>query len=441
MKTSTACIGALSLASLVAAQPSGHRKSNTSSAGKVTSNNQDPGRHQVLHQKRDYATTVTDIVTDYLPEVIVYVDENGNILYEVTVGGGQVATSTPSSSVAASTPATSSAEATSVYVAPTSSSTSTSVYIAPSSSVSTVAAFDPIGSIVSAAASILAPLTSASSSSAAPTSTGSSSSGSAPAGYGITYSPYTDSGDCKTAEEVAGDFESITGYDFVRTYGVDCNQVANVLAACKTKNMKLMLGVYDITETASAIQTIIEVIVDDDWEWIDTIAIGNEGVNDGTYTVSAVVEAIGVAKSLLSAVGFGGSLVTVDTFVATIANPELCQNSDYAAVNAHAFFDGGVTAANAGPWVLEQMQRVSEACGGKTTWITETGWPTQGETNGDAIPGESEQAAALASIRSSLSSNVIFFNAFNDLWKTNSASTFDAEQYWGIYGDSKFSKR
>lgn len=370
------------------------------------------GRHQHLHEKRDVVATVTDIVTNTMPDVIVYVDENGNIISSGV--SGQV--STPAASVASSAPASSYAEPTSVYVAPASSS----VYVAPSSSSVYVAPSSSAASSTSSAAA------------------SSSSSASGPSGYGITYSPYLDNGDCKSTEQVAGDFESINGYDFVRSYGVDCNQVATILAACKSKNMKLFLGVYDITQVTSEVNSIITTI-GDDWDFVDTIAIGNEGVNDGTYTVEAVVAAISTARGLLSATGFAGKVVTVDTFVATIANPQLCEASDYAAVNCHPFFDGGVAAANAGPWLLEQMERVSSACSSKNTWITETGWPTKGDTNGDAVPGESEQQAAISSMKETVSSNIIFFNAFNDYWKSDNSGTYGCEKYWGMYGSSKYS--
>lgn len=414
MKTTTVALSALSLAALAIAQPSGHRKHIESQFN--TSSYTTLGRHQHLHERRD-AVTVVDVVTNTMPEVVVYVDAQGNVISSST--SGQAAATSAAASTVDSAPAASSAEATSVYVAPASSS----VYVAPSSSSVYVAPTS------SAAAS------SSSSQAASSTASGSKS---GPTGYGISYSPYLDNGNCKTQSQVTSDFADISGYGYIRAYGTDCDQVTTILAAAKEKNMKLFLGVYDITQVSSEIQTIISAI-GDDWSYVDTISIGNEGVNDGSYTVDAVVSAIGTARSLLSSTGFSGSVVTVDVFTAIIANPELCENSDYAAANCHPFFDGSVEAANSGPWVLEQMQRIASACGGKNTWITETGWPTQGESNNAAIPGETEQAAAISSIKESLSTNVILFNAYNDYWKSNNAGTYEAEHYWGLYGASQFS--
>ena len=48
-----------------------------------------------------------------------------------------------------------------------------------------------------------------------------------------------------------------------------------------------------------------------------------------------------------------------------------------------------------------------------------------------------QQTSALSSIKeayASNASNVILFTAFNDMWKKAEASTFMAEQYWGMGG-------
>jgi len=250
-------------------------------------------------------------------------------------------------------------------------------------------------------------------------------------GYGITYSPYNSDNSCKSSDQVNSDFNSINGYSLVRIYGTDCDQVSNVLSAAKGKNMKVFAGVSDIDQLESEIQTIVSA-GSNDWDSFDTIAIGNELVNSGTKSPSDVTSAISTARGLLKSAGYTGSIVTVDTFVALINHPELCKASDYAAANCHAFFDPLIEAKNAGPYVLGNAQAVSLACGGMDTVITESGWPTQGNSNGVAVPSSDNQQAAVKSLRDSFSTNLILFTAFNDMWKQNSASTFGAEQYWGM---------
>ncbi|KAK4611622.1 putative family 17 glucosidase SCW10 [Fulvia fulva] len=254
---------------------------------------------------------------------------------------------------------------------------------------------------------------------------GGSSSGS---GRGITYSPYNADHTCKSAEDVKRDLSKLTGYDLIRLYGSDCNQVANVLAAC---NAKLFLGVFDIKNLQTEASTLIKQ-AKGSWDRVDTISIGNELVNSGGASVDEVVAAINTARGIFKAAGYSGNIVTVDTFVAIIANPGLCQASDYAAANCHAFFDGGKTAEQAGDFVKDQAQRVANACGGKRVVITETGWPSQGSPNGAAVPSKENQAAAISSLKSKFDKDMFLFTAYNDMWKVDTAATFGCEKYWGI---------
>ena len=189
-----------------------------------------------------------------------------------------------------------------------------------------------------------------------------------------------------------------------------------------------------MTRSTGEIQTIIDA-VKGDWSHIDTVSVGNELVNDNAATVPQVVKAVSTARSLLRAANYNGPVVTVDTFIALIHNPELCQASDYAAANAHSFF-AGLPAEQAGPYAKEQQQNVQRACN-KHTVITESGFPSRGEPNGQAVPSEANQKIAIASLQKAMPGrNLILYTAYDNLWLANTADTFDAEQYWGIYGSA-----
>jgi len=232
---------------------------------------------------------------------------------------------------------------------------------------------------------------------------------------------------------VASDLSSVKGFDVVRLYGTDCNQIANVIAA--GTGMKLFIGIFDINSIQSEVQTIVSA-VNGDWSLVQTVSVGNELVNSGSASVGAVTAAISTARTLLKAAGYTGPVVTVDTMVAMQANPELCIASDFCAINCHAFFDSNTQASGAGAFVQGWIEKVSQAANGKLTVVTETGWPSQGNSNGAAVPSPQNQQTALSSIQSTVASNVILYSAFNTLWKTNSAATFGAEQWWGMFGNA-----
>ncbi|KAI4592465.1 hypothetical protein KJ359_011162 [Pestalotiopsis sp. 9143b] len=257
--------------------------------------------------------------------------------------------------------------------------------------------------------------------------------------HGVTYSPYTGTGACKTASQVDADFGIFAAdHGVVRLYGVDCDQVASAYAAAKKYGNKLFLGIFDIDSVDAAVATMASGI-NNDWSTVDTVSVGNELVNNGAKSPAQVIAAVKQARSGLRSAGYQGPVVTVDTFVAAINHPELCDESDYCAVNVHPFFDPNTGADQAGPFVTTQLGNIRSkmADSSKRIVVTETGWPWKGEANGAAVPSTDNQATAFTSIKGSFTSNpadCIFFTAFNDLWKKAAPATFMAEQYWGMGG-------
>jgi len=226
----------------------------------------------------------------------------------------------------------------------------------------------------------------------------------------------------------------------VRTYGTDCNQVATVLTAAKAKGLKLFAGIYDLSSIPAEVALIVAA-AGGDWSSFDTISVGNELVNSGSASASEVVAAIGTVRGLLKAAGYSGKVITVDTLVAARNNPALCNASDFCGVNSHPFFDGNTVAADSGSFLTTQIPTLRDVLADKNQEIVicETGWPWQGETNGKAVPSPANQAAAMSSIKEAFTSTpeaVILFTTFNDMWKTNTAAQFGAEQYWGFLGNS-----
>lgn len=256
---------------------------------------------------------------------------------------------------------------------------------------------------------------------------------------GITYSPYQKNGACKTSSQVAYDIAKLSSYSIIRLYSTDCSGIENVLASI-TSSQKLFLGVWNI-DTASVqgglsdIQNAVSTS-SRGWGAVDTISIGNELVNDGKATVADINAALGTARSWLKANApqYTGPVVSVDTLVAVQNNPGLCTASDYIAVNCHPFFTGSIQPQDSGSWLKQQIANLRGVCGGsKPIIITETGWPTQGNSIGTCVPSKQNQQYALQSIMSTLGSQVFAFTMYNDYWKA--PGPYGVEQYWGIFGD------
>ncbi|KAL9102283.1 MAG: hypothetical protein Q9163_002552 [Psora crenata] len=251
---------------------------------------------------------------------------------------------------------------------------------------------------------------------------------------GVTYTPYNADNSCKTESQVAQDLADVNSYQVIRLYGTDCNQVANVMQATKG-SVSIFAGIFNIADVQNEVD-IIASAVSGNWKVINTISVGNELVNNGGASVGQIISAIGAARSALKARGYDGPVVTVDTMKAMKENPQLCQASDFCAINCHAFFDGEVLPEDAGPYVADWARQVSEAAGGKATVVTESGWPTQGNPNKKAVPSKENHQQALWSLKRTFSDNLVLFGLYNDLWKKDSGETYGAERYWGILGNA-----
>jgi exo-beta-1,3-glucanase (GH17 family) len=352
------------------------------------------------------------------PDVIVYVDQDGNPIQTTTQGTTGTPVVWSHSALSTIFPSSSSTPAPAPSSSPTSSSSAAAV-AAP-----VVQAVQSVSAAVQSVTTVVIPVASSSSSS------------SESSGYGVSYSAYLANGDCKTQDQVNQDVAAFgNSYSMVRIYGTSCNQVATVLSAAKSHGLKLFAGVSDLSTLNSEIQTIVSA-ANGDWSSFDTITIGNELVNSGAASASAVVAALSTARGLLGAAGYTGKIVTVDTLTATLLNPVLADKSDYAAVNCHPFFDPNTAPSDAGGFIQTQISnlRTKLANSNQEIVITETGYPHCGSANGQAVPSLSNQAAALSSIKSTFSSGIVLLSAFDDAWKTNSAGTFGVEQCWGIGG-------
>lgn len=255
-------------------------------------------------------------------------------------------------------------------------------------------------------------------------------------GAGITYSPYTKSGSCKSASEVASDIQMLRAYGMIRLYSVDCSGIANVVSAMSSLQ-KLYLGVWSIDNLDTDLLSMAQQVLSGSrgWSAVHTVAIGNELVNAGTKTVAQIKTAVATARAWFksNASAYSGYIVSVDTLAAVMADASMCDISDYLAVNCHPYFSG-IEALTSGTWLQAQVLALKSHCNnGKSVLITESGWPSYGNTVGDAVPLQQNQYLAIKGLGSVMGSLVIMFTTFNDYWKD--PGPYNVEQHWGVYGD------
>ncbi|KAK9314098.1 glycoside hydrolase superfamily [Lipomyces starkeyi] len=258
--------------------------------------------------------------------------------------------------------------------------------------------------------------------------------------YALSYSPYTNSGDCKTAEEVTEDLAIIaaTGISTVRIYGTDCNSISTVESAAAMYALKVIQGLWIDSSGIDSIDSGVSDLIswgsmDSNWDMIAMITVGNEAVQDGYVTVSELLTKISSVRTQLRDAGYTGPITTAETPNVFISNPELCTSDllDIVAINAQPYFDEHATAETAGEFDLGQIQVTKAACNNRDVFITETGYPSSGLTNYNNVPSVENQKIAIKNILEATNGNVTMFTMYNDLWKA--LGPYEVEQSFGIF--------
>ena len=153
---------------------------------------------------------------------------------------------------------------------------------------------------------------------------------------------------------------------------------------------------------------------------IDGLAIGSE-INDSP---SNIMQKVRDVRGRLNNAGYNGPVSTVHTWVQVMNNPILC-DADRVTVNAHAFYDGNVQAGGAGNFIRDTvLPNVRRVCASypavNDIVITESGWPSRGNSNGAAVPSLGNEAAAIKSLNcASTSAKIFAFEADDSVWKSS----------------------
>lgn len=253
----------------------------------------------------------------------------------------------------------------------------------------------------------------------------------------IVYSPYTDSGSCKSANTIESDLEYIKskGINKLRIYGTDCGNWDTLLPKCVSLGLKVNQGFWISASGVDSIDDSVSEFVAygqaHGWDVFAFVTIGNEAVSAGYVSASQLVGKILAVKGRLQAAGYKGPVTTSEPPNVFIDHPEICTKSgiDFVGVNAHSYFDPDTTAQDSGPFIVSQKELAIKACNGMPAYITETGYPWKGDTYGLQVPSVLNQQDAIRSIIDATGGDITILTTYNDMWKQ--PGPHGIEQYFG----------
>ncbi|KAF2836468.1 glycoside hydrolase family 17 protein, partial [Patellaria atrata CBS 101060] len=254
--------------------------------------------------------------------------------------------------------------------------------------------------------------------------------------WAMTYTPYTQDGQCKTKEEVYSDVARLAskGFTTLRLYGTDCYGLEHVGGAAKAHGVRMIVGVYVNAEGIAGCQEQVTAIgawgASGYWSIVDLIVVGNEAIFNNFATGHELAAFITRARVAFKGYGYSGPITTTEPLNILQENTgALCGVIDVVAANIQSYFTASVSPASAGKFVKHQLELVAECCPGLDAYNLETGWPSQGSANGEARAGHAEQKAAILSIVEEVGDRSVIFSFEDDHWKEG--GEFGVEKYWG----------
>lgn len=166
------------------------------------------------------------------------------------------------------------------------------------------------------------------------------------------------------------------------------------------------------------------------WSLFDFITVGNEAVLAGYCTASELISKISSVKLKLNAAGYLGQITTSEPPATYNSYPDLCTESeiDFVGINSYSYFDTNKYASQAGEYIVEQQAQIEKLCS-KSAFVTETGYPHKGDTNGNNVPSIANQKIAIQAIIDLTNGNVTILTTYDDYWK--SPGEYGVEQYFG----------
>jgi len=216
-------------------------------------------------------------------------------------------------------------------------------------------------------------------------------------------------GSCKTQADWAKDFAAMKALpgDFTsaRVYASsDCNTLANAVPAAIAAGSQILASVWteDADHYSAEKAALLSAVQTYGVDWLVAVTVGSEDLYRGDTTASALAQQIYDVRGMLSTVN-GGSAIQVghvDTWTEWVAdNDEVITACDFIATDGYPYYQNtesnSIDEASTLFWTsMDQVRaRVNSVHPNAWVWISETGWPTAGDQENEAVASVENAAA------------------------------------------------
>lgn len=258
---------------------------------------------------------------------------------------------------------------------------------------------------------------------------------------GVNFSPYMDNQDPNIGSVIDGAqiterLDNLAGKaSWVRTFG-STHGLESAGALAHGLGFKIALQAWlgdDLAANEDELTNLITAGLHGD---ADILIVGSEVLLRGDLTSEKLVEYMDQVRQAVPNV----PVATADTYAQLLTHPDIVEASDIVLVNYYPYWEG-IALENAVPAIHDWHGQVVKAAKDKRVIVAETGWPSDGDTKGLAVPSPENAAYFFKNFISWARANGIeyyYFEAFDEPWK----SQYEGPQgaHWGIwdrYGNLK----
>jgi exo-beta-1,3-glucanase (GH17 family) len=258
--------------------------------------------------------------------------------------------------------------------------------------------------------------------------------------HGFCYSLYEEGqkpGDVISAEQIRRRMTILQPYtSWIRSFScIEGNE--NIPKIAKEMGMKTLVGAWlgdDPEKNREEIDALVQMAREG---YVDIAAVGNEVLYRKELTEDELLGYIAEVKEKLPDIPVG----YVDAYYEFFKRPRLAEASDVILCNCYPFWEG-TALEHSLDHMRHMFQLALDAGNGKRVIITETGWPSDGQSLGGAQPSTVNSMKYFISAQLWANANSIesfYFSSFDESWKVGNEG--DVGAYWGVWdsnGKPKF---
>ena len=252
--------------------------------------------------------------------------------------------------------------------------------------------------------------------------------------YGLNFSPYLDGqdpnqGSSVSEEQIRNRMEIIAPYTkWIRTFGCSLG-LENAGRIARELGLKAAIGAWlddDLASNEEEMQNLVTAAKDG---YVDLAIVGSEVLLRGDITEDQLIEYINYFRNEVSWV----PVTTAEVYTELLTHPNVMDACDVICVNYYPYWEGkGVHQAIA--YLHALHQEVLAKANGKEVVVSETGWPSDGNPVGDAIPSIENACLYFLNFVSWARAegvNYFYFEAFDEEWK----AAYEGPQgaHWGVW--------